>query len=110
MRWIWFHAVPEFVGRSCDCACWAAILEMHNSVCDFHPKLLVELCFCNDCLDSLHDCSVGMLCHSILVWAVWRCSFMHDARAFEMTLHPFLVLATAICSETLDTPALLCTP
>src|SRR5208282_2178102 len=98
MREVGFRAVPELVGRSRDCACWAAILEINDRIREIHPEPFVELCLCNDRPDPFHNGSICTFCNAVLVWAVRSCCFVNNARSLEVKSHPFFVLPSSICS------------
>src|SRR5438552_7178611 len=102
MREVWFGAVPEFVRRSNDCCCWAAIFEIDDCIRDFHPKSFVEFCFCNDSLDSFHNRSICPFCNAVLVGAVRSCCLVNNAGSLEMCSHPFFVFSTSVGSQPLD--------
>src|SRR5579859_4598735 len=91
-----------FVWCGIDCSCWAAIFEVDDRICDFHPEPFVELRFCDNSLDSLHNRSICPFCDAVLVWAVGCGCLMNNPGAFEMGSHPFFVFSTAVCSQALD--------
>src|ERR1700731_1780975 len=102
MREVRFDAVPEFVWRGCNCACWAAILEINDRIREIHPEPFVEVCFCNNRSDPFHNGSICTFCNAVLVGAVGSCCLVNNARSLEVKSHPFFVLPSSICSQSLD--------